>query len=177
VTEIGASAFCETHFSGILIFPENLSSIGEMAFKNCSSLVSIVVTCQKILSKAFFGCDSLSVAYLSVSSFGDESFASCPKLENITFLKAFTYSQSVFNNSNVKRVFYNSSTIVTGAQPFSIKPNFTFLHYPNDTFMGYKVNDSPPEKSIISFILCFLVGFLIILFLSFFLSTFIIQCS
>ena len=70
----------------------DLTCIGEGAFKNCTSLVSLTIpeTVTTILSSAFFGCTglkeltvpiSLDAAYVSGSKVWEE----CENIENVTF--------------------------------------------------------------------------------------------
>lgn len=71
------------------IIPDSVTSIGDGAFGNCSSLTSITIpnSITRIGDSAFSSCKSLISATIpeSVTSIGAEAFKSCISLTSITF--------------------------------------------------------------------------------------------
>lgn len=64
-----------------VVIPDGVTSIGEYAFRHCSSLSSLVIpdSVTSIECYAFSGCESLSSIVIpdSVTSIGYHAFASC----------------------------------------------------------------------------------------------------
>ena len=98
-TEIGSSAFNGCSSLTSVVIPTSVTTIGNGAFAYCSSLMTVQIgtfvnvnvknnittladESTSIGSRAFFGCDSLTAAYipLSVASIGDSAFAGCKNL-------------------------------------------------------------------------------------------------
>lgn len=74
--------------------PESVTSIGERAFWNCSSLASIIIpdSVTSIGDGAFCGCSSLTSITIpdSVTGIGDGAFYGCISLESITIPDSVT---------------------------------------------------------------------------------------
>ncbi|MBR6035246.1 MAG: leucine-rich repeat protein [Paludibacteraceae bacterium] len=87
VTSIGEYAFSDCHIETINL-PENLTSIENGVFYDCSSLTSITIP-QNVTSigdGVFYDCSSLTSITIpqNVTSIGDEAFFSCSSLSSIT---------------------------------------------------------------------------------------------
>ena len=70
-----------------VIIPESVTSIGDWAFFNCSSLTSITIpeSVTSIGNDAFYNCSSLTSITIpeSVTSIGNEAFGNCEKLTEL----------------------------------------------------------------------------------------------
>lgn len=79
---------------GVAIIPESVTYISSGAFKDCSSLTSIVIPegVIGIASDAFWGCTSLKSIVIpeSVKEIGSEAFHGCTSLKNIVIPKNVT---------------------------------------------------------------------------------------
>ena len=84
--------------------PDSVTSIGVLAFSNCSSLTSIVIpdSVTSIGEDAFCDCDSLTSIVIpdSVTSIGSYAFCGCSSLTEITF------NGTVEQWNNVTKVFH-----------------------------------------------------------------------
>ncbi len=70
--------------TGVLVIPNNVTSIGDYAFYNCSSLTSVVIgdSVTSIGKNAFSNCSGLTSVTIpdSVTSIGDYAFGGCSSL-------------------------------------------------------------------------------------------------
>ena len=89
VTSIGSVAFAQCSRLTSVTIPEGVTSIGDHAFSRCSGLTSITipdgVTC--IGWETFYGCSSLTSINIpaSVTSIGNGTFYGCDALTNVEF--------------------------------------------------------------------------------------------
>ena len=94
VTSIGECAFCNCSSLESITLPDSVTSIGECAFCNCSSLESITLpdSVTSIGECAFDECSSLENITLpdSVTFIGDCAFYGCSSLESITLPSGVT---------------------------------------------------------------------------------------
>ena len=94
VTSIGNYAFYECSSLTTIILPEGVTSIGERAFSGCSSLTSITLPdgMTSIEYCAFSGCSSLTSITLpeGVTSIGEWAFSDCSSLTSITLSESVT---------------------------------------------------------------------------------------
>ena len=78
---------CPKVFKGEYIIPNSVTSIGDYAFYNCSSLTSVTIpnSVTSIGSYAFYGCCGLTSVTIpnSVTSIGEEAFRGCSGLTSV----------------------------------------------------------------------------------------------
>ncbi len=88
VTGIADGAFEQNHTVTEVVIPEGVTSIGERAFNDCTSLASVSwpSTLQTIGASAFYSCGSLTEVDLpaGVTSIGDYAFFGCVSLEGVS---------------------------------------------------------------------------------------------
>ena len=101
VTSIGSSAFRDCSSLTSIILPEGVTSIGNQAFYKCSRLTSIILPegVTSIGSSAFTDCSRLTSIILpeSVTSIGNSAFYGCSSLTSITIPEGVTsIGQSAF---------------------------------------------------------------------------------
>ena len=94
VTSIGEKAFNECTSLTSITIPNSVTSISESAFSECSSLRSITIpnSVTKIGDLAFLLCSSLTSITIpnSVTSIGDRAFYRCSSLTSITIPNSVT---------------------------------------------------------------------------------------
>ncbi len=99
VTTIGEGAFSECSSLSSIKIPEGVTSIGAAAFDECSSLSSIKIPegVTSIGEYAFYGCSSLNSIKIpeGVTSIGDSTFSLCSSLNSIQIPAGVT---SIANN-------------------------------------------------------------------------------
>ena len=87
VTSIGDGAFWDCSSLTSLVIPESVTSIGDYAFCCCESLTDIVIPDRvtRIGKFAFSGCESLTDIVLpdGVTSIGDRAFDGCRSLSSV----------------------------------------------------------------------------------------------
>ncbi len=94
ITSIGDLAFYNCSSITSITIPDSVTSIGDSAFRNCSSLTSITIpdSVTSIGDDAFNGCSSLTSVTIpdSVTSIGGYAFSGCSSLTSITIPDSVT---------------------------------------------------------------------------------------
>ena len=94
VTSIGEYAFYECSSLTAITIPEGVTSIGEYAFYGCTSLTAINIPegVTSIEGQTFYECSSLTAITIpeSVTSIGDDAFFDCSNLTAITIPESVT---------------------------------------------------------------------------------------
>ena len=94
VTSIGDSAFSDCSSLSDIVIPDSVTSIGDSAFSGCSSLSDIVIpdSVTSIGDSVFSDCSSLSDIVIpdSVTSIGDSAFWGCSSLSDIVIPDSVT---------------------------------------------------------------------------------------
>ncbi len=112
VTSIGDKAFSDCSSLTSVTISDSVTEIGGSAFNGCSSLTSVTIpdSVTKIGESAFYGCSSLTNVTIpdSVTEIGTRAFSYCSSLTNITIPDSVTkIGESAFSGcSSLKEVYY-----------------------------------------------------------------------
>ena len=129
VTEIGefADASSDNGYNKILteiIIPNSVTSIGDSAFRNCTSLTTISIpdSVTSIGYSAFASCDSLTSITIpdSVTSIGEYAFEYCDSLTSITIPDSVTSigSYAFSDCTSLTTISIPDSVTSIGSRPF-----------------------------------------------------------
>ena len=144
VTHIGNFAFADCDSLISIIIPNTLISIGESAFEYCSSLTSITIPSSVISigSRAFEHCSSLTSITIpsSVISISSHTFSNCSSLTSITIPEGVTSINAyTFSNcSSLTSITIPESVTSIGYFAFSKCTSLTSITIPESvTSIGY----------------------------------------
>jgi len=110
VTSIGDRAFADCSSLTEIVIPNSVTSIGYRAFADCSSLTEIVIpnSVTSIGEHAFSSCYSLTEVVIpnSVTSIGYYAFSSCYSLTSVTIPDSVTSigSEAFYNCTRLKSI-------------------------------------------------------------------------
>ena len=110
VTSIGEWAFEDCSSLSNITIPDSVTSIGAWAFFGCSNISSITIpnSVMSIVNNTFMHCNSLSSITIpnSVTSIGDAAFSDCSSLSSITIPNSVTsIGDDAFHGcSNLSRI-------------------------------------------------------------------------
>ena len=137
VTSIGEDAFSDCSSLTSINIPSSVTSIGEKAFSGCSSLTSINIpsSVTSIGWGAFWGCSSLTSINIpsSVTSIGKFAFKGCSSLTSINIPSSVTsIGEYAFNGcSSLTSINIPNSVTSIGESAFYGCSSLTSINIPN----------------------------------------------
>ena len=152
VTKIGDDAFHsyggeDENLTSITI-PNSVTSIGKLAFCNCSFLTSIIIpnNVTSIEASAFADCSSLTSISIgdNVLSIGDGAFANCSSLVSVTIPNTVTsIGNTAFNNClSLTSISIGNHVSSIGDYAFGYCYSLTSITIPSSvTSIGYRAID------------------------------------
>jgi len=105
--------------------PDSVTSIGDYAFSNCTSLISVLIpdSVTSIGNGAFGGCTSLTSALIpdSVTSIGIGAFAYCDSLSSLSIGKSVTSigDYAFYSCLNLSSVLFKGTPPILGSSSFA----------------------------------------------------------
>ena len=137
---------CSVAATGEITIPNSVTSIGDAAFEDCSSLTSITIpnSVTSIGDYTFYGCSSLTSITIpnSVTSIGDSAFSWCSSLTSITIPNSVTsIGEGAFGGcSSLTSITIPNSVTSIGSRAFKGCSSLTSITIPNSvTSIGSSV--------------------------------------
>ena len=155
VTSIGEWAFYNCSSLTSVIIGDSVTSIGEWAFHNCSSLTSVVIpdSVTSIGYDAFRGCSGLTSVTIgdNVTSIGYSAFNGCSSLTSVVIPDSVTsIGDSVFYNcSSLTSIEIPDSVTSIGHSAFQGCSSLTEIILP---FVGSSINASRGYDQVFGYI-------------------------
>ena len=137
VTSIGNNAFYNCSSLTSVTIPKSVTSIGESAFGDCTSLTSVTIpnSVTSIGKGAFYNCSSLTSVTIpnSVTSIGEDAFYNCTSLTRVTIPSSVTSIEaSTFSRcSSLTSVTIPNGVTHIAANTFSGCSALTSVTIPN----------------------------------------------
>ena len=148
VTSIGDHAFSDCSSLTSITIPDGVKSIGEYAFSNCSSLISIEIpnSVTSIADGAFSYCSSLTSIEIpdDVTSIGEYAFSYCSSLTSIEIPDSVTtIGLRAFSGcSGLTSIEIPNSVTTIGDYAFSYCENLTSVTFADTTSTWYYTESS-----------------------------------
>ncbi|SEA21054.1 Leucine rich repeat-containing protein [Prevotella sp. tc2-28] len=143
VTSIGNSAFSDCSSLTSITIPNGVTSIGGSAFSGCSGLTSVTIpnSVTSIGNSAFSGCSGLTSVTIpnSVTSIGNDAFHGCSSLNSFTIPNSVTtIGERAFHGcSSLTSLTIPNSVTSIGDRAFEGCSGLTSVTIPNSvTFIG-----------------------------------------
>jgi hypothetical protein len=146
VTSIGDYAFYNCTSLASVVMGDSVTSIGSYAFENCTSLASVVIgdSVTSIGYAAFYDCTSLTSIEIpdSVTSIGDYAFYDCTSLASVVIGDSVTSigSYAFYDCTSLASVVIPDSATSIGSYAFSDCTSLTSIEIPDSvTSIGESV--------------------------------------
>ena len=135
VTSIGDGAFGDCTSLTDITIPASVTSIGDWAFSGCANLTSVTIpdSVTSIGSYAFHYCENLTDITIpaNVTSIGDYAFFCCANLTSITIPDSVTSIdyEAFYNCTSLTDVTISKSVTSIGSSAFANCTNLTDIYY------------------------------------------------
>lgn len=147
LTSIGEYAFYNCTTLESITMPKTITTIGESSFSGCLNLANISIpdNVVSIDANAFYDCDSLDAMDIpdSVSSIGDSAFANCDKLKSVSIGGGvMLLGIDAFNCPRLTELFIKQATPPSGGNSILSSNNFNCkIYVPIEGCRSYKVSE------------------------------------